>query len=84
MIVLDLSFSVLILNFSGLKSSKLTKFAGVAHNVLSILNFLYVLKDSFYILYIIFSKSKFLRMYNYLNKFLGNIHYFFNNASNIY
>ena len=38
MIVLDLSFSVLILNFSGLKSSKLTNFAGVAHNVLSILH----------------------------------------------
>ena len=38
MIVLDLSFSVLILNFSGLKSSKLTHFAGVTHNVLKILN----------------------------------------------
>ena len=32
------SFSVLILNFSGLKSSKLIIFAGVAHNVLSIFN----------------------------------------------
>ena len=38
MIVLDLSFSVLILNFSGLKSSKLTNFAGVAHYVLTIFN----------------------------------------------
>ena len=38
MIVLDVSFSVLILNFSGLKSSKLTNFAGVTHNVLKILN----------------------------------------------
>ena len=31
--------SVLILNFSGLKSSKLTNFAGVAHNVLSNFNY---------------------------------------------
>ena len=46
MIVINLSFSVLILNFSGLKSSKLTNFAGVAHNVLSIFN---SLTYSFYI-----------------------------------
>ena len=36
MIVLNLSYFVSILNFSGLKSSKLTNFAGAAHNVLSI------------------------------------------------
>ena len=42
------SFSVVILNFSGLKSSKLTNFAGVAHNVLS--NF-----NSFHSFYIILS-----------------------------
>ena len=34
----QLIISVLILNFSGLKSSKLTNFAGVAHNVLSVFN----------------------------------------------
>ena len=49
MIVLDLSFSVLILNFSGLKSSKLTNLAGVAHNVLSIFNYftLFILHYTF-------------------------------------
>ena len=51
MIVLDSSFSVLILNFSGLKSSKLTNFAGVAHNVLSAFNSL-----TLFILYYTFVK----------------------------
>ena len=51
MIVLDSSFSVLILNFSGLKSSKLTNFAGVAHNVLSTVNSL-----TLFILYYTFLK----------------------------
>ena len=39
MIVLDLSFSVLILNFSGLKSSKLIILLGSVHNVLKTLNY---------------------------------------------
>ena len=40
MVLINLLFSVLILNFSGLKSSKLTNFAGVAHNMLLNFNFL--------------------------------------------
>ena len=57
MVLINLLFSALILNFSGLKSSKLTNFAGVAYNVLSnfnsfILSFiLYVLQTKVYFCY---------------------------------
>ena len=48
------SFSVLILNFFGSKSSKLIIFAGVAHNVLSIFNYLMLLLS--FILYVLQTK----------------------------
>ena len=66
MIVLDLSFSVLKLNFSGLKSSKLTNFAGAADNVLSIFISLTLLHMDYI-----------LCMNIHLNKFLDNINYLF-------
>ena len=58
-------FSVLIFILSGLKSSKLTNFEGVVHNVLSIFN-------SFVLLILYFAHTKL-----HLNKFLGNICYLF-------
>ena len=48
-----LLFSVLILSFSGLKSSKLIIFAGVTHNVLSIFNSLTLESEVLLILYIL-------------------------------
>ena len=62
MTVLDSSFSVLILNFSGLKSSKLINFAGVAHNVLSILN-TFTLFILYYIIFFLFKNNSSLRKF---------------------
>ena len=66
------SFSVLLLNFSGLKSSKLTNFAGLAHNVLPIFNYF-----TSFILYYTFCKISFINI-NFWNKFI----IFFNDIIN--